>query len=208
MSHTHTQPPTETIDVVFPIRGDAIPLDHGYTLYAALSRLPATGPWLQRTDEAAIQPVRGRRDGDGLLDLTAKSRLGLRLPAASLPLVLLLAETDLDLDGHDLHIGAPRPSLLRPTATLYARMVAAARGDDEERFDADVRGQLRDLEIQGSPTRGTRRTLRSRDQTITGFSLLVTDLSREDSIHLQEAGLGDHRKLGCGVFVPWPRARG
>lgn len=208
MSQTHTQPPPQTIDVVFPIRGDTIPLDHGYTLYAALSRLPATGCWLQRTDEAAIQPVRGRRDGDGLLDLTAKSRLGLRLPAASLPLVLLLAETDLDLDGHDLHIGPPRPALLHPASALYARMVATSNGDDADRFDAEIRRQLQELEIQGKPIRGRRRTLRFEDRTIAGYSLLVTGLCPDDSIHLQEAGLGAHRKLGCGVFVPWPRAKG
>ena len=33
-------------------------------------------------------------------------------------------------------------------------------------------------------------------------ALMVADLSPEESVSLQQQGLGDDRLLGCGLFVP------
>jgi len=35
-----------------------------------------------------------------------------------------------------------------------------------------------------------------------GYSLMLDGLSAADSLRLQETGIGRHRRLGCGVFVP------
>jgi CRISPR-associated protein Cas6 len=47
-----------------------------------------------------------------------------------------------------------------------------------------------------------RRTLRIADKTIVGFALMASGLSAEESITLQEQGLGGRRRFGCGVFIP------
>jgi hypothetical protein len=31
---------------------------------------------------------------------------------------------------------------------------------------------------------------------------MVADLKKDESVLLQEKGLGDHRLLGCGLFIP------
>jgi len=197
------QPDSHTIDVAFPLRGDSLPVDHGYGLYATLSRIPVTGPWLHQTDRVAVHPVRGHYTGNGLLKLTTHSRLRLRLPAASLPHALPLAGKNVEIDGHRLHIGVPQTTLLSPTTALYAHRVTTRNGQDEERFDNEIRHQLETLGIQGKATRGQRRVFRIKGKTVVGHTLLVSELTAEESIRLQEAGLGGRRKMGCGVFVPW-----
>ncbi len=47
-----------------------------------------------------------------------------------------------------------------------------------------------------------RRTIRIRKAEVVGYALLVEGLSVEDSLRLQQYGLGGRRRMGCGVFVP------
>jgi CRISPR-associated protein Cas6 len=191
------------IDCAFPLRGDRIPLDHGYALYAALCGLSAAGHWLHASEQAAIQLIRGRYAAPGLLQLTDKSRLRLRLAAADLPNILSLASQSVSVDGHALTIGVPQTTLLRPAVALYAHVVTTRNGDDEARFDAEIARQLETLGIRATLTRGKRRVFRVKDKTVVGHSLLVNELGADDSLRLQALGLGGRRKMGCGVFIPW-----
>jgi CRISPR-associated protein Cas6 len=203
MPHGAQQPTSHTIDVAFHITGDRIPLDHGYVLYAALSSAPGVGAWLHRAPHVAIHPIRGHYAAPGVLQLTQKSSLTLRLAAAELPHILPLAGQAIELNGNALRIGVPQTTLLRPSAAVYAHAVTTRNGQNEARFDGEILRQLEELEIQGKPTRGKRRVLRIKDKIVVAHSLLVSELTAEDAIHLQEAGLGGRRKMGCGVFVPW-----
>lgn len=200
------QPTSHTIEVAFAIRGERIPVDHGYALFAALSRLPVAGPWLHASDALGLHLIRGRYVGDGLLSLTEHSRLAVRLSAADLPNLLSIAGKTLDLDGHRLGIGVPQTTLLRPAAALYAHLVTTRNGQDEARFDGEIQHQLDTLGIAGKVMRGKRRVMRVKDKRVVAHSLLVSELSTEDSIRLQETGLGGRRKMGCGIFVPTEKA--
>jgi len=142
MPQGDTQTPSHTIEVDFPVHGDAIPLDHGYALYAALSRLASVGPWLHGTDAVAIHPIRGNYAGKGLLKLSAKSRLRLRLPAACLPQILILAGKRVEIDGHPVRIGVPQTTLLRPTTALYAHMVTTRNGRVVSRVPGSSSGRI------------------------------------------------------------------
>ncbi len=37
---------------------------------------------------------------------------------------------------------------------------------------------------------------------VVGFSLMLHGLSAADSLTVQRVGIGPHRALGCGLFVP------
>lgn len=189
---------TQVIDLAFPIQGNTIPVDHGYALYGALSRIC---PHLHQTENAAVQLIRGRYCGEGLLALSAISRLKLRILADKLPHYLQLAGKSLDVDGHALRLGVPNPYLLQPKTTVYSHMVTTKNGNDEERFKAEVGKQLEALDIRGKVTIGKRRTFKVHGKQIVGYSVLVSELSAEESLTLQEKGLGGRRKMGCGVFV-------
>lgn len=47
-----------------------------------------------------------------------------------------------------------------------------------------------------------RRLLRIKDRRMVGYAVQVTGLTAEESIKLQEHGLGGRQKMGCGFFVP------
>lgn len=196
---------SQKLDLYFPLRGREIPVDHGYSLYAALSRLleDATDPWLHESDAIGIHLVRGRYIGNGRLGLDPRgARLGLRLPVELIPKVLVLAGKALQIEGHTLQLGIPQPYTLKPAESLYAHLVTTRNGQDGLRFDEEVKQQLDALGIGAVAERGERRVFRVRDRKVVGHSLSVRGLQEQDSLRLQEVGLGGRRKMGCGLFLP------
>ena len=200
MSHD-TSP---VIDIFFHVQGQCVPVDHGYALYGAISRiLEKQSAWLHAADNVGLHPLRGRYDGAGKLLLGDRPRFGLRLPASVIPAVLPLAGKRLDLNGDTLRVGTTTTAALVPAVVLYAHVVTTKHGDDEARFDAEIQRQLDGLDIKGKPQRGPRRVVAIKDKKVVCHSLLVSELTAEESIRLQEQGLGGRRKMGCGVFVEW-----
>jgi len=65
-----------------------------------------------------------------------------------------------------------------------------------------VAGELQALAVRTQTVCGKRHSRQLQGQTLTTFSLMLHALSLEDSLRLQEHGLGPHRLLGCGIFVP------
>jgi CRISPR-associated protein Cas6 len=193
------------VDLFFHIQGKEVPVDHGYTLYSAISRILESGDenkWLHNADNVGLLPIRGHYAGQGKLMLDQHARFGLRLPVNLIPKVLRLAGKRLDVDGEALRVGVSTTSALIPAPVLYAHIVTTKNGEDEHRFDAEIQRQLDALGIKGKPTRGPRRIVTIKDKKVVGYSLLVSELTAEESIRLQEQGLGGRRKMGCGVFVP------
>lgn len=192
------------LDLHFPLLGREIPLDHGYALYAALSRaLEAPDDlWLHGNDDLGVHLIRGRYLGKGRLALAQGSRLTIRLPAGLIPKFLPLAGKQLALGGDALRVGIPQPFALLPAPNLYAHLVTTKNGQDETRFDTEIPRQLEALSIRGKLQRGPRRSFVVKDKKVVAHSLLVTELTAEESIRLQEQGLGGRRKLGCGIFLP------
>jgi CRISPR-associated protein Cas6 len=188
------------IDLAFRLVGKTVPVDHGYTLYSAVSRVL---PEIHSLKEAAIHPIRGTYSGDGTLLLTSSSRLILRVQDTQIPTCLQLAGKRLDIDQHALRVSVPEVRRLRPAAKLRARLVTFKNSLNEDRFLEVVTQRLEELRVGGEPVLGQRRTLRVKDKQVVGFELAMVDLTAEESLELQEKGLGGRRHMGCGVFVPW-----
>jgi CRISPR-associated protein Cas6 len=199
-----------TIDLAFELVGATIPLDHGYALYAALSRLV---PALHGDRRMGVHPIRGRRAGPGVLSLLADSRLRIRLPSEDVASYLAVAGARLDLDGHTLRVGVPRVEPLVPAAHLAARLVTFRHALTADALLENVHRELVDLGIHGVPSlvpatregyqdQPLRRVLRIKGKRIVGYALHLAGLTAEESIGLQEVGLGGRRRMGCGIFVP------
>lgn len=189
----------QDIDLVFRLIGSTVPVDHGYALYAALSRVV---PDLHDTTSVSVHPIRGVYSGNGDLQLSDSSRLVLRLPDGDIRLYLKLAGKVLDVAGHRLSVGVPEVHTLSPVARLRARLVTIKGFLEAADFLEAVRRQLDNLNVACEPMVGQRRTFRVRDKQVVGFEVVAAGLAPEDSIRLQENGLGGRRKMGCGVFVP------
>jgi CRISPR-associated protein Cas6 len=204
-----------TVELHFPVVGETLPAQHGYDLYAALSRvLPSIHekdcPWL-------VGPVAGLMVGAGVMRLETKSRLRLRLPSDDIPQALPLAGKLIDVIGHRVRLGVPQVRALDPTAALGARLVLVkikgitnpTAGDfvaavNRKLSERGIRGEagiplMRAGPHAGQPCRGV---LRLKGKRIIGYAMRLVGLSSEESLSLQEHGIGGRRKMGCGFFVP------
>ena len=45
--------------------------------------------------------------------------------------------------------------------------------------------------------------LRIKGKRVIGYALQVAGLTAEESVRLQELGLGGRTRMGCGFFVPY-----
>ena len=187
------------IDLAFRLIGVKIPVDHGYALYAALNRIV---PELHGAKVVGVQPIHGVYVGNGQLQLFDSSRLVLRLPDEELRPYLKLAGKRLKVDGHPLSVGVPAVRRLLPAARLRSRIVTIKGFLEEKNFLEALQRQLWSLGVTCETLLGRRRTIRVKEKQVVGFEVMVTELTAEDSVKLQENGLGGRRKMGCGVFVP------
>jgi CRISPR-associated protein Cas6 len=149
-----------------------------------------------------------------VLSLLDKSQLKLRLPSEEIAPYIALAGQSLDLDGHRIQVGIPRVDALIPAASQASRIVTFKHALIPEKCLEDIHRELERLEIKATPEfavssqpsqagKAIRRVMRIKDKKIVGFSIRVRGLSPEESIRLQEHGLGGRRRMGCGVFTPW-----
>jgi CRISPR-associated protein Cas6 len=188
------------VELSFRLVGHCIPVDHGYALYAAISRHV---PEIHDAREIGVQPIRGTYGGDGLLYIAPFSRLTLRLPDDRIRHYLKLAGQTLDVKGHPLRISMPEARKLLPIVSLRSRLVTIKGFLDKGPFLEAAARQLQSIGVRGEVLLGERRTFRVKDKHVVGFEVAITGLTAEESLTLQEEGLGGRRRMGCGVFVPW-----
>jgi len=198
------------VDLAFTIRcPQPIPADHGYLVYSAVSRAV---PEIHRQDGYGVHPIRGRQLGGRTLQLTERSRLVIRTDAERIAHFLPVAGKTLQLLDRRLQVGVPQVRTLVPTTALRSRLVTiklkeAAENSGEPAADSFTDSARRQLDTLGvSPEAqlhlGKRRTLRIKDKEVVGYELLIEGLSAEESLTIQERGLGGRRHMGCGLFVP------
>lgn len=200
------------VDLAFPVIGPRLPTDHGYLLYSAISRL------LPCVHDGSVTfglgTVPGQYVGNGLLQLDPmRSRLRLRLLADDIPHMLALAGKGIEIMRHRIRLGAPHVRALEASPTLYARRVTIKHATEVGPFTEAARRKLDEIGIGGTlrvpnqPVKGggvrpIRRVVRIKDVCVVAFAVLVEGLTVEESLRLQEVGLGGRRRMGCGFFVP------
>lgn len=191
-------PVATMVDVVFPLEGHSLPREHAQALAQALG---AQLPWLALEPLAGIHPVKMVHGNGSHALLSQRARLLLRMPRARVAALSALAGRTLDVAGSELRLGTPHQRELLPHATLYAYAVAAA-SDDELVFMETVASELQTLRVRAHSVCGKRQRMAVAGRALDTFSLMLHGLSPAHSLQLQEHGVGGHRLLGCGIFVP------
>ena len=173
------------VELRFPIIGAALPCNHGQAMFRAITRLipeAASAGWLL---------VKG-----------AQARLNMRLPQSRVSLMLKLAGRRIEIAKHIVRFGTPEISLLEPSTSLYAKCVAINGCVTPDAFLDSLAWRLDERGLEGCIELGARRRFCAGRRVIKGFALTLHGLSEDGSLELQERGLGSHRHLGCGFFVP------
>jgi len=209
------QIPDDIVDLLFALDCKSIPVDHASLLSTALH---AALPWLGSEPQLAVHTIHGAGSQNGWqrpahgsdteLLLSRRTKLMIRTPKTRVAELLQhLPGVTLDLAGHPLTVGAGKIKLLTKDATLFARQVVICdvTSDliDESVFLQGVATQLAALDIVlRKALCGKTMALATPQGSIQTRSLLLAALTAEESIRLQQYGLGAHRLLGCGIFIP------
>jgi CRISPR-associated protein Cas6 len=187
------------VDVAFALCGSTVPRDHRRALAAALERRL---PWLADPAHAGVHRINAVAGNGPTALLSQRARLTLRVARERVDDLRCLHGAQLDLDGHALRLG--ERSVVRellPHRTLYAHLVATD-DDDELAFLAAIGRELDATSLPCRPICGRRQVIDNGARPLTGYSLMLDGLAPADSLRVLESGLGRHRHLGCGLFVP------
>ncbi len=203
--------PDDVVDVLFTLQCRSIPVDHAYALCQVVS---TAVPWLADSG-AGIHTIHvaGSQNGwerpshgvDQHLLLSRRTKLCIRVPEARVAdLKVALEGRVLDVGGAALGIGTGKPKPLSRATTLFARYVAGPADLDEEAFLRWAVASLR--ELLDIPVRkalcGKQTPLDTPSGPLATRSLMLAELKPDASLRLQQQGLGPHRLMGCGLFIP------
>jgi CRISPR-associated protein Cas6 len=110
----------------------------------------------------------------------------------------------LNVGGHSVQVGEFTTKPLSALTTVFARYVQTEGQATEEAFLTAMVAKLRDeLDIKARKVMCGRTTLfQGPDGPVETRSVMIADIDPEESVRLQERGLGPGRKLGCGLFIP------
>ncbi len=202
------QVPEDVQDLIFKIKCQAVPLDHAQALSNALCSVL---PWLAQESLAGIHLIHAAESGNGwirpeiaeneVLYLSKRTKLQLRLPKNRLIDAQKLHGTTITVDGYKLDIRESAPRKLTKSPIVFSRYVIT-ENDDEAAFLKKAHQQMSELGIK------VRKMLCGKyheHQMASGLmatrSLMVADLEAEESVLLQQQGLGPGRLVGCGLFM-------
>ena len=199
----------DVIEVIFKIVGKTLSKRYEESLASSLYDIL---PWLVDDEKVAIFLNNVLEEGNGWymddnpnvpLYLSRRSKLFLRIPSKKEDELLGILETnELDIDGHTISLKHSQSRLLKPSETLYARYILTE--EDEDTFLQRMAESLIAMEI--NPQRllcGKERQVTIGSESVKTRSLMVNDLKKEEAVRLQEEGIGPHRHIGCGIFVPY-----
>ncbi|MDX1408289.1 MAG: type I-MYXAN CRISPR-associated protein Cas6/Cmx6 [Saprospiraceae bacterium] len=202
--------PSDIQDLSFRTQGKCLPLDHAHSLSSAIR---AVLPWLTDEPGSGIHLIHVAESGNGwfrpedpsreLLHLSRRTRLTLRVPEHRVEDAKTLSGKTLHIDGHDLTVGEASNKLLSPLTTVFSRYVVDQSEGDETAFVEQVVRQLGELDIHVRKLLcGRPHAFQLPDKPLPVRSVLLADLKQTESVLLQQHGLGPHRLLGCGLFLP------
>ena len=198
---------SQMIDIAFHIKCKTLPYDHAYELSQAITKLL---PWMDETEHIGIQTLHGPDSGNGWVRseneeifLSKRTRLLLRVPRSEINKTQKIEGSTIEVSGSKIIIGKSVLKSFLVVRDLICRFVLCDSVQTEEEFLSDIKNELKNNNIL------IKKAIcgKSKSLTINGNkkytrSLMIADLSKENSILLQDLGVGKGRIFGCGIFLP------
>lgn len=202
--------PDDIVDLSFVIKCKCLPLEHMHPLSESLYSVL---PWLKEDKLAGIHPINGSESGNGwersndpnqLIYLSRRQKMTLRLPKEHLDSAECLVGQTINVEGNDIEIGKSSIKKLSDLPTAFCRSIMIDGRMEEDDFLQWAFEELKALDITvHKMMAGIERAVKLPDNSerITR-SLMVAELEKAESVRLQQHGMGEGRKLGCGIFMP------
>ena len=201
--------PSDVVDLVYRIECRSLPVDHAHSLSEAIvSKLS----WFEKEELAGLHPVHIPDSGNGwmrsedpdeLMHLSRRTRLILRLPRHRVQDAQALSGQTLVVKGYEIKVGDATEKSLVSVTTLFSRYIVSPESSTEEDFLAQSARHLQDRGIRVRKMMcGKAHSIGTPEGRLHARSLMLAELSLEDSFSLQRSGIGELQHLGCGVFIP------
>ncbi len=204
------QIPDDIVDLSFVVKCKCLPLEHMQALYESLS---AILPKLKDDKLAGIHPMSGSESGNGwerssdpnqLIYLSRRQKMTIRISKDYLAAAENLEGQTINVAGYDVEMGKTSIKKLSDLPTTFCRSIMIDSRMDEDDFLRWAFDELKSLDITvNKMMAGKERVVQlpHGGERITR-SLMVAELTQGESVLLQQHGLGEGRKLGCGLFLP------
>ena len=202
------QVPGDVFDLVFRLRGTSLDIDHAFALSTALqahlsddlcARIGVHGVRMAGSGNGWNRP----EQSDAALPLSRRARLAIRVHRDDSEEVGQMMDRTLQIGHQQVTLGSSVMRKLSTIGTLYARAICCHREQSETDFLTEMAALLKQMNIKVSKMIcGRCGEIRTADETIFTRALMVAELEAEESVALQQQGLGQGRMLGCGLFVP------
>jgi CRISPR-associated protein Cas6 len=202
------QVPDDVFDLVFKLRGSSLDIDHAFALSTALqaylsdelcARIGVHGVRMAGSGNGWNRP----EQSDAALPLSRRARLAIRVHRDDSEEVGQIMDRTLQIGHQQVTLGSSVMRKLSTIGTVYARAICCDREQSETDFLTEMAALLKQMNIKVSKMIcGRCGEIRTADETIFTRALMVADLEAEESVALQQQGLGQGRMLGCGLFVP------
>ncbi len=201
--------PEDIIDVVFKIKCKTIPIHHGQSLAQEIIKYL---PWMAEEQGAAIHQVHVAESANGwirptgaddIMNVSCRTKLTLRIPSTRFDDLSALVGKTLEVSGHRIEICHYSKKILSKMTTIFARYIDTQGEEDESAFLEMVQQELLK---KGIRIKKMMSGLIVRHQFEGGERLtrkiMLSDLDVEESVILQEQGIGEGLLQGFGIFLP------
>jgi CRISPR-associated protein Cas6 len=200
--------PDDVVDVVFKMSGTRLVVDHAQSLaHAICEKLPDISH-----RQIGIHRIRVGSSGNGwnspaeaeaIMQLSRRTRLVMRIHKDVYQQVLQLCDSELEIEGEQLKLGTSSVRKLSSITTLFCHGIVSDQAQAESDFLDDMASALEVMNIKVKKMIcGTTQSIRSDQGSIFTRALMVAGLTPEESVKLQQRGIGTGRLIGCGLFLP------
>ena len=195
------------IDVAFRIECKTLPYDHACDLSNEITK---NLPWLLDDQLTGIQTLHGPESGNGWVRsekeeifLSKRTRLILRIPRGDIDKVRELENIEINVLGNNIKIGKSTTKTFLIVRDLISRFVLCDKDETEEEFLLGVKKELLNHGVSiKKAICGKAKSLTINGKSKITRSLMIAVLSKENSVLLQDTGVGTGRIYGCGIFLP------
>lgn len=198
---------SKMIDVTFRIDCKTLPYDHAYALSNEITK---NMPWLLEDNLTGIHTLHGPESGNGWVRsekeeifLSKRTRLVLRIPRIDIEKAKELENISVNVLGNTIKIGKSNTKTFLVVRDLISRFVLCDENETEEDFLLGVKKELFSHGVMiKKAICGKEKSFTINGENRFTRSLMIADLSKENSVLLQDTGVGSGRIFGCGIFLP------
>ena len=198
---------SDMIELSFSVDCKELPYDHAFELSSEILNLI---PEIKNDKRNAIQTLHGPMSGNGWvrpdgqnIPLSKRAKLIMRINKSQIDDIKTIEGREIKLFGNKLKIGKSKIKSFVIVKDLFCRFIVSDPNIDEDKFLELIQNELKQYNINlRKALCGQSKMIRFGSETFYTRSLMIADLSKKESLRLQEEGVGERRLYGCGIFLP------